>query len=66
MSNQTIAGTSIPSAASYSIDDTAEILSVCPMTVYRQISAGKIPAGKVGRVYRVSHTTIQSLVSGIV
>lgn len=60
-----IEGTTIPTAATYSIDDTAEILAVCPMTVYRQVSAGKIPASKIGRVYRVSHTTIQNLVAGI-
>tara|TARA_R110000796_G_scaffold4493_5_gene17430 strand:- start:2823 stop:3023 length:201 start_codon:yes stop_codon:yes gene_type:complete len=60
--NRNINGTNIPSAATYSVDDTAEILGVCPMTVYRNIAKGDINASKVGRVYRITHKTLNDLI----
>ena len=36
-----------------SLDQAAKILGVEYKTAYRLVRAGKIPAGKVGRVYRI-------------
>lgn len=36
------------------LEEAAEVLGVDYKTVYRLVRAGELPAGKVGRVYRVA------------
>lgn len=42
------------------INDIIEILQVSKLTVYRYIKAGKLPAYKVGRDYRVKQKDFDS------
>ncbi len=43
-----------------SLDQVAEILGVEYKTVYKLVRKGKLPAGKVGRVYRVKREDIDN------
>ncbi len=43
-----------------SLDQVAEILGVEYKTVYKLVRKGKLPAGKVGRVYRVKSEDLNS------
>lgn len=44
-------------------EEVAEMLSVSRVTVVRFAKAGRIPALKLGKVYRFSRTAIQNWVS---
>ena len=46
----------------YTLDEVAEILKVTKRTIYNYIHAGKLPAVKVGRYWRVSHENLQNLI----
>lgn len=41
-----------------SLEEAAEILGVEYKTVYRLVRAGQIPAGRVGRVYRIKRSDL--------
>ncbi len=41
----------------YTADELARALKVNVMTIYRYIKAGKLPAYKIGKEYRIDHTT---------
>jgi len=42
------------------LNQAADILGVEYKTVYRLVRAGKIPAGKIGRVYRIKREDLDS------
>jgi len=42
-----------------SIKQVAEVLELSPMTIWRMVSTGYIPARKVGRQWRISAQTIE-------
>lgn len=42
------------------LEEAAEVLGVDYKTVYRLVRAGELPAGKVGRVYRVAPEDLQA------
>jgi excisionase family DNA binding protein len=44
-----------------SIQDAARMLSVSHMTIRRLIAAGKLPAGKVGRQWRIKRVDVERL-----
>ena len=46
------------------VEQAAEKLQVKPNTVRAWLKAGKIPAAKIGRVYRISEERIEDLVQG--
>ncbi|MCK4872149.1 MAG: helix-turn-helix domain-containing protein [Phycisphaerales bacterium] len=43
-----------------SLDEAAEILGVEYKTVYRLVRSGKLPAGRVGRVYRIKRSDLDA------
>jgi len=43
------------------INEITEILKVSKLTIYRYIKAGKLPAYKVGRDYRVKESEFEKL-----
>lgn len=45
----------------YSVDETAEILGIHPMTVRKWLTAGKIRGVKVGRLWRIPESSLQEL-----
>jgi excisionase family DNA binding protein len=48
----------------YSVAQIAERLSVCPKTVRRLISSGKLHTHKVGRVHRISEEDLSTYMAG--
>jgi excisionase family DNA binding protein len=48
----------------YSSDELAELMGVCRMTVLRQIAAGRIPATKFGRSWRIRADVVRALLDG--
>jgi excisionase family DNA binding protein len=49
---------------SFSPKEYAEIFNVKPGTVYDEITAGKLPVVKVGRLYRISRRTVERMLEG--
>lgn len=47
------------------VEETAKLLKINPMTVRRYITAGKLPAVKVGRRVRVRKEAVEGLLSPI-
>lgn len=46
------------------VEEAASLLRVSEQTVYNQIRAGKIPATKVGREWRISRSAVLSMIQG--
>ena len=46
--------------AMLTIREVAEFLHVVPLTVYRMIDRGDLPAAKVGRVWRIRRQDLQA------
>jgi len=44
-----------------SVKDAAEALSVAPKTILRWIAEGKLPAKRLGRIYRIKERDLQLL-----
>jgi excisionase family DNA binding protein len=42
------------------VAEVAETLSVSPMTIYRMIKAGELPAIRIGRSYRIEQRTVDA------
>lgn len=42
-------------------EDVAEVLCVTPTTVYRLIRRGRLPAGRVGRLWRVAESDVRKM-----
>lgn|GEM_PF-2344162 len=42
-------------------DDLAELMGVCKTTILRHIAAGKIPAAKFGRSWRIRADVVRAL-----
>lgn len=47
----------------YTLDEVADILKVTRRTLYNYIKAGKLPAVKMGKYWRVSQNSLQSFIS---
>lgn len=47
----------------YTLDEVAEILKVTKRTLYNYVKAGKLPAVKMGKYWRVSEESLQSFIS---
>ncbi len=43
----------------YRVDDVANKLDVHIMTIYRYIKAGKLPAYKIGKEFRIKHSDLE-------
>jgi len=43
----------------YTTDQVAKLLQIHPLTVLKYINSGKLRAVKLGRVYRVTETSLQ-------
>jgi excisionase family DNA binding protein len=41
------------------VGQVAALMSVSPMTVYRMIRAGELPAVRIGRAYRVESAAVR-------
>ena len=50
------------SEKNYNRNEVARILSTHPMTVYREITRGKLQAFKVGHDFRISDTALQNYI----
>jgi len=48
----------------YTTEQVAKLLQIHPLTVLKYINSGKIRAIKLGRVYRVSETSLQKFLEG--
>lgn len=48
----------------YTLDEVADILKVTKRTLYAYIKAGKLPAVKMGKYWRVSQENLQAFVNG--
>lgn len=48
----------------YSVDEAKEMLKISDTTLYKYIRAGKIPAVRLGRQYRISEETIRAFAEG--
>lgn len=46
------------------VGEVAQVLRVSNMTVYRLISAGQLPAARVGKSYRVREEDLDSFLAG--
>jgi len=46
----------------YLVDELAKKLRVNPMTIYRYIKAGKFPATKIGKEYRIDRETFEAFI----
>lgn len=46
------------------VPEVAEVLRVHPLTVYRAIGEGKLPATKWGRSYRISREALRAVLEG--
>ena len=47
----------------YTLDEVADILKVTKRTLYNYVKAGKLPAVKMGKYWRVSEESLQSFIS---
>jgi len=47
-----------------SLEDVAKLLSVDYRTVFRLVRSGKLPAAKIGRIYRVNRADLKAFVEG--
>ena len=47
----------------YTLDEVAEILKVTKRTLYNYVKAGKLPAVKMGKYWRVSEESLQAFIS---
>lgn len=45
------------------VREVAQMLSVSPMTVYRMIRSGDLPAIRIGRCYRVDRRVVEAFLS---
>lgn len=43
------------------VEETAKRLKVTPVTIYRMARAGKLPAVKVGKAWRISRNKLNDL-----
>lgn len=48
----------------YTTEQVAKLLQIHPLTVLKYINSGKIRAIKLGRVYRVTETSLQKFLEG--
>jgi len=53
--------TSAPSEQALTLREAARILRLSPLTVYRYVRLGKLPAERVGRSYRLRSEDVQAL-----
>lgn len=47
----------------FTLDEVADILKVTKRTLYNYVKAGKLPAVKVGKYWRVSEESLQAFIS---
>lgn len=47
----------------FTLDEVADILKVTKRTLYNYVKAGKLPAVKIGKYWRVSEESLQAFVS---
>lgn len=47
----------------FTLDEVADILKVTKRTLYNYIKAGKLPAVKMGKYWRVSEESLQAFIS---
>lgn len=47
----------------YTLDEVADILKVTKRTLYNYVKAGKLPAVKIGKYWRVSEESLQAFIS---
>lgn len=47
----------------YTLDEVADILKVTKRTLYNYVKAGKLPAVKIGKYWRVSEESLQTFIS---
>ena len=47
----------------FTLDEVADILKVTKRTLYNYVKAGKLPAVKMGKYWRVSEESLQSFIS---
>ena len=47
----------------FTLDEVADILKVTKRTLYNYIKAGKLPAVKIGKYWRVSEESLQAFIS---
>ena len=51
-----------PANATYlSVKEVAELFRICPKTVRRWITAGELPATRLGRDYRIARSDLKGL-----
>jgi excisionase family DNA binding protein len=47
----------------FTLDEVADILKVTKRTLYNYVKAGKLPAVKMGKFWRVSEESLQAFIS---
>ena len=47
----------------FTLDEVADILKVTKRTLYNYVKAGKLPAVKLGKYWRVSEESLQAFIS---
>ncbi|MCK9178933.1 MAG: helix-turn-helix domain-containing protein [Candidatus Cloacimonetes bacterium] len=47
----------------FTLDEVADILKVTKRTLYNYVKAGKLPAVKIGKYWRVSEESLQAFIS---
>lgn len=47
----------------FTLDEVADILKVTKRTLYNYVKAGKLPAVKMGKYWRVSEESLQAFIS---
>lgn len=45
----------------YNLEEVANMLRVSRQTIYKHIWAGRLPAVKIGREYRITETQLQQI-----
>jgi len=49
----------------YTVEETASLLKVSKMTIYRKIKAGQLVAYKMGKDYRIKVTDLEKFLASI-
>lgn len=47
----------------FTLDEVADILKVTKRTLYNYVKAGKLPAVKIGKYWRISEESLQAFIS---
>ena len=54
--------TSLSNMKFFTVNEVAEMMRVSPMTVYRMVHSGEVPASRFGRSFRIPESAVLRLI----